>query len=29
MKEDFTFEHENQEVKIEIKEELTEFEYNV
>ena len=29
MKEDFTFEHENQEVKIEIKEELTGFEYNV
>ena len=29
IKEDFTFEHENQEVKIEIKDELTGFEYNV
>ena len=29
MREDFSFEHENKEVKIEIKEELTEYEYKV
>ena len=29
MREDFSFEHENKEVKKEIKEELTEFEYKV
>ena len=29
MKEDFTFEHENQEIKIEIKEELTGLEYSI